>query len=204
MYRLRWSSRVRKVMRFGSGKERRRCIMQFSLAAGSERAAREQQRDGGSVTPLSLSADWLYPSVKTPKWPTDDGLSLAWGHTYALHEGGVESVGEQRLRQLPEVQLERSCDGVDIHVAQHHQDVFGIWRSHTDQFMMDHTILLPLNATAALSRLRLQETDADGLKVTHQTTKEIPSSAVDLRGATAAVSAFQHKPLGSCRSSHIC
>lgn len=40
-YRLRCSSRVRKVMRLGSGSERRRCIMQFSLAAGSERAAGE-------------------------------------------------------------------------------------------------------------------------------------------------------------------
>lgn len=37
-------------------------------------------------------------------------------------------VGEQRLWQLPEVQLERSCDGVDVHVTQHHQDIFGIYR----------------------------------------------------------------------------
>lgn len=37
-YRLRCSSRVRKVMRLGSGSERRRCIMQFSLAAGSDSA----------------------------------------------------------------------------------------------------------------------------------------------------------------------
>lgn len=32
------SSRKRKVMRLGSGSERSRCIMQFSLAAGSDRA----------------------------------------------------------------------------------------------------------------------------------------------------------------------
>lgn len=44
MYRLRCSSRVRKVMRLGSGRERRRCIMQFSLAAGSERAVRERKK----------------------------------------------------------------------------------------------------------------------------------------------------------------
>lgn len=51
--------------------------------------------------------------------------------TYTLHEGGVEAVGEQRLWQLPEVQLQRSRDGVDVHVAQHHQNVFGICRSDT-------------------------------------------------------------------------
>lgn len=44
VYRLRCSSRVRKVMRLGSGRERRRCIMQFSLAAGSESAAREREK----------------------------------------------------------------------------------------------------------------------------------------------------------------
>lgn len=46
--------------------------------------------------------------------------------TDALHEGGVEAVGQQRLRQLPEIQLQCSRDGVDVHVAQHHQDVFGV------------------------------------------------------------------------------
>lgn len=108
-YRLRCSSRVRKVMRFGSGNERRRCIMQFSLAAGSERAA----EDGDT-----LSA-WVYSlsSSTTNILLTD-----------ALHEGGVEAVGQQRLRQLPEIQLQRSRDGVDVHVAQHHQDVFGVCR----------------------------------------------------------------------------
>lgn len=48
--------------------------------------------------------------------------------TDALHEGGVEAVGQQRLRQLPEIQLQCSRDGVDVHVAQHHQDVFGVCR----------------------------------------------------------------------------
>lgn len=35
---------MRKVMRLGSGRERRRCIMQFSLAAGSESAVRERKK----------------------------------------------------------------------------------------------------------------------------------------------------------------
>lgn len=44
VYRLRCSSRVRKVIRLGSGRERRRCIIQFSLAAGSESATRERKK----------------------------------------------------------------------------------------------------------------------------------------------------------------
>lgn len=69
------------------------------------------------------------------------------GRTYALHEGRVEAVGEQRLRQLPEVQLERSCDGVDVHVTQHHQDVFGIYKPDYKQ----DTLLEAHNNSAALS-----------------------------------------------------
>lgn len=41
-YLFKCSSRKRKVMRLGSGRERSRCIMQFSLAAGSDRAVGTQ------------------------------------------------------------------------------------------------------------------------------------------------------------------
>lgn len=51
-YRLRCSSRVRKVMRLGSGSERRRCIMQFSLAAGSESAAGEGETSSAQLQSL--------------------------------------------------------------------------------------------------------------------------------------------------------
>lgn len=46
-YLFKCSSRKRKVMRLGSGSERRRCIMQFSLAAGSERAAGKEGEGSG-------------------------------------------------------------------------------------------------------------------------------------------------------------
>lgn len=46
-YLFKCSSRKRKVMRLGSGSERRRCIMQFSLAAGSERAGGEEREGSG-------------------------------------------------------------------------------------------------------------------------------------------------------------
>jgi len=46
-YLFKCSSRKRKVMRLGSGRERRRCIMQFSLAAGSERAGDKEGEGSG-------------------------------------------------------------------------------------------------------------------------------------------------------------
>ena len=46
-YLFKCSSRKRKVMRLGSGSERRRCIMQFSLAAGSERAGDKEGEGSG-------------------------------------------------------------------------------------------------------------------------------------------------------------
>lgn len=46
-YLFKCSSRKRKVMRLGSGSERRRCIMQFSLAAGSERAGGKEGEGSG-------------------------------------------------------------------------------------------------------------------------------------------------------------
>lgn len=68
-----------------------------------------------------------------PNKHTQTHTSWTKGRTYALHEGGVEAVGEQRLRQLPEVQLQRPGDGVNVHVAQHHQDIFGICGSDTNK-----------------------------------------------------------------------
>lgn len=47
-------------------------------------------------------------------------------HTYSLHERQIQPVCEQRLRQLSEVQLQSPGYGVDIHLTQHHQDIFGI------------------------------------------------------------------------------
>lgn len=46
-YLFKCSSRKRKVMRLGSGRERSRCIMQFSLAAGSDRAAGGERARAG-------------------------------------------------------------------------------------------------------------------------------------------------------------
>lgn len=48
------------------------------------------------------------------------------GHTNALHEGRVQPICEKRFRQLPEIQLERPCYGINVHITQHHQDIFGI------------------------------------------------------------------------------
>lgn len=84
--------------------------MQFSLAAGSESAAGSGETSSAQLYSLSSSTT---------------NILL----TYALHEGAVEAVGQQRFRQLPEIQLECSCNGVDVHVAQHHQDVFGVCKN---------------------------------------------------------------------------
>lgn len=48
-YLFKCSSRKRKVMRLGSGRVRSRCIMQFSLAAGSDRAGGRAGEAGGRL-----------------------------------------------------------------------------------------------------------------------------------------------------------
>lgn len=75
VYRLRCSNRVRKVMRLGSGRERRRCIMQFSLAAGSERAAKEKKNPIMARGFFSFSHHPLN-SCKTLKRSTDGKHTL--------------------------------------------------------------------------------------------------------------------------------
>ena len=66
-YLFKCSSRKRKVMRLGSGRERSRCIMQFSLAAGSDRAA------GTRGVGVGLGSGWgglgQHPGVRRLREP---------------------------------------------------------------------------------------------------------------------------------------
>lgn len=133
--------------------------MQFSLAAGSESTARKEisdpimKRHVFDFNPHVFQVGDLNLMVKLLK-----GSLMAnrhkRSHTYAFHEGGVEAVGEQRLRKLPEVQLQCSRDGVDVHIAQHHQNIFGIYRSDRQIESEDATLLKTHNNTAALSNSR--------------------------------------------------
>ena len=79
-----------------------------------------RQVGGGQVgTDISFSLlvreAWLSPALRP--------LPLL---TNALHEGGIQSVCEEGLGQLPEVELEGAGNGIDVHVAQHQQDVLVI------------------------------------------------------------------------------
>lgn len=49
--------------------------------------------------------------------------------TDATCEVRVEVVGEERFRQLSEVQLQCPCDGVHIHLTHHYRHIFMICRS---------------------------------------------------------------------------
>lgn len=62
-------------------------------------------------------------------------IGMVWvrGRTDALHEGWVQAVSEQGLWQLTEVQLQRPRDGIDVHVTQHHQDVFAIFEGEINR-----------------------------------------------------------------------
>lgn len=53
-------------MRLGSGSERRRCIMQFSLAAGSERARDKEGRDGDILCSHRAHHGQMPPSSQLP------------------------------------------------------------------------------------------------------------------------------------------
>lgn len=80
-YLFKCSSRKRKVMRLGSGRERSRCIMQFSLAAGSDRAVGREGAGAGLGS-------------------GQGGLSLLWSGGYrTLRESpGCRESGEQTLQ----------------------------------------------------------------------------------------------------------
>lgn len=128
-YLFRCSSRERNVMRFGSGSDRNRCIMQFSFAAGSDRAMMKRSLIKWSViTHLNILNDSYFLLIT--QWCR---FKCERGHTSALHEGRVQSVCEKRFWQLPEIQFQCPCYGINVHITQHHQDIFGIWKRERDR-----------------------------------------------------------------------
>lgn len=84
-YLFKCSSRKRKVMRLGSGSERRRCIMQFSLAAGSERAGDKEGEGSGQGVGDTLCSSGTHHGQMLPGSQCTSGQPCPTG--LCLHPG---------------------------------------------------------------------------------------------------------------------